>query len=388
MKKVCILGSTGSIGTNTLRVIREHPDQFQVIGLTAGKNISLLLEQIQDYNPKIVAVASKEHADEIRSIIGSDIKLTYGEEGLIEVASHPEANYVVSAIVGFAGLAPTIAAIKAGKDIGLANKETLVSAGNIVMQLVQKHNVRMLPIDSEHSAIFQCLNGERRQDIERIVITASGGALRHLSRDQLEKVTLKDALNHPNWKMGAKITIDSATMMNKGFEVIEAHWLFSLPYKHIDVLIHYESIIHSMVEFSDGAVMAQLGTPDMRVPIQYALTYPDRAPLHSERLSLANIGKLHFIEMDFERYPAMRLTYEVGEAGGTYPTVFNAANEVLVEQILLEKMPIHLIEDGLQRVLDVHSSTLNPTLEEIIEADRWARLETSKQVQTMLNKVN
>ncbi len=384
MKKICILGSTGSVGTNTLNVVREHPEQFQIVGLSAGQNITLLCEQIKEFRPRIVSVANKDLAAEIRLKIDQDVVITYGEEGIIEVATHSEANYVVSSLVGIAGLAPTIAAIKAGKDIGLANKETLVSAGHIVMNLVKEYNVRLLPIDSEHSAIFQCLQGERYEDIEKIIITASGGALRHLERDQLKNVTLKEALNHPNWKMGAKITIDSATMMNKGLEVIEAHWLFSLPYSHIDVLIHHESIIHSMIEFKDGAVMAQLGTPDMKVPIQYALTYPGRAPLNTERLSLAKIGKLHFRAMDFDRYPAMRLTYQVGTAGGTYPTVFNAVNEVLVEQILLEKMPIHLLEEGIEQILDVHQAISNPTLEEILEADQWARAEIGKRIKNLL----
>lgn len=384
MKKICILGSTGSIGTNTLDVVREHPEQFQIVGLSAGRNVALLCEQIKEFKPQIVSVASKELADEVRQKIDQNVVITYGEEGIIDVATHPDANYVVSSLVGIAGLAPTIAAIKAGKDIGLANKETLVSAGHIVMDLVKQYNVRILPIDSEHSAIFQCLQGERMEDIEKIIITASGGALRHLEREQLKNVTLKEALLHPNWKMGLKVTIDSATMMNKGLEVIEAHWLFSLPYSHIDVLIHQESIIHSMIEFKDGAVMAQLGTPDIRVPIQYALTYPGRAPLQTERLNLAKIGKLHFKEMDFERYPAMRLTYQVGNAGGTYPTVFNAVNEVLVEQILLEKLPIHVLEEGIEQVLDVHQSIPNPSLEEILAADQWARAEAGNRLKHLL----
>lgn len=385
MKRISILGSTGSIGTNTLNVVREHPDQFQIIGLSAGTNVQLLCEQINEFKPLIVSVANKQLADEVRQNIHSQVVITYGEEGIIEVATHPEANYVVSALVGIAGLAPTIAAIKAGKDIGLANKETLVSAGHIVMNLIKENNVRILPIDSEHSAIFQCLQGERFQDIEKIIITASGGALRHLTREELKHVTLADALNHPNWKMGAKVTIDSATMMNKGLELIEAHWLFSLPYSHIDVLIHHESIIHSMVEFTDGAVVAQLGTPDMRVPIQYALTHPGRAPLNTEKLNLAKIGKLHFKEMDFERYPAMRLAYQVGNAGGSYPTVYNAVNEVLVNQILNENMPIHLLEEEIEYVLDIHTSIASPSLEEILEVDRWARLEAMKRLK-LLNR--
>ncbi len=384
MKNISILGSTGSIGTNTLQVVREHPDQFRIIGLTAGKNIHLLLEQIKEFRPLIVAVSTKELAQQVREQMDDPIHVTYGDEGLIEVATYPDANYVVSALVGFVGLLPTIAAIEAGKDIGLANKETLVSAGHIVMNLVQQYNAHLLPIDSEHSAIFQCLQGERHNDIEKIIITASGGGLRNLSREQLKGVTLKQALNHPNWNMGAKITIDSATMMNKGFELIEAHWLFSVPYSHIDVLIHYESIIHSMVQFKDGAVMAQLGTPDMKVPIQLALTYPGRITLQTERLNLAQIGKLHFLEMDFTRYPAMRLAYQAGNAGGTYPTVLNAVNEVLVDQVLQEKLPIHLLEEGIERVIDVHQSISSPSLEDIQEVDRWAREEATRRLAQLL----
>lgn len=315
MKSICILGSTGSIGANTLQVVREHPDRFRIIGLSAGKNIDLLCKQIHEFRPLIVSVSTKELAQQVRESVDYPLHITYSEEGLIEVATHPEANYIVSALVGFVGLLPTIAAIKAGKDIGLANKETLVSAGHLVMELVQQNNVRLLPIDSEHSAIFQCLQGERHHDIEKIILTASGGGLRNFTREQLKTVTLKQALHHPNWNMGAKITIDSATMMNKGLELIEAHWLFSVPYSHIDVVIHYESIIHSMVQFTDGAVMAQLGTPDMKVPIQYALTHPGRMPLQTERLNLVQIGQLNFIEMDFVRYPAMRLAYQAGRAG-------------------------------------------------------------------------
>lgn len=385
MKRISVLGSTGSIGVSTLQVVREHPDQFSVVGLSAGKNVDLLYEQIREFRPKIVSVETKELADQLRLRLNSPSPVViYGSQGAIEVATYPETDFVVSAILGFAGLKPTIAAIQAGKDVGLANKETLVTAGHIVMQLVQDRNVKLLPIDSEHSAIFQCLQGENRDDVEKMIITASGGALRHLTREQLKYVSVKEALQHPNWKMGAKITIDSATMMNKGLEVIEAHWLFSIPYSHIDVLIHYESIIHSMVEFKDGAVMAQLGTPDMRVPIQYALTYPDRIPLQTERLSLAKIGKLHFKDMDFDRYPAMRLAFQVGNSGGTYPTVLNAANEVFVAHILKEQFPLYRLEESIERVLEKHVNISSPSIEDIMECDRWARRTAEEVVQQLI----
>jgi 1-deoxy-D-xylulose-5-phosphate reductoisomerase len=373
MKRISILGSTGSIGLSTLQVIREHPEEFKVIGLGAGRNVEEILRQIEEFNPLIVSMATRDLAEEVKSRTTRNVKITYGKEGLIEVATHADADFVVSAMLGFAGLMPTIEAIKAGKDIGLANKETLVSAGHIIMDLVKQKQVRLLPIDSEHSAIFQAIQGERRSDVARIILTASGGALRHLKREELPKVSLQEALKHPNWKMGAKITIDSATMMNKALELIEAHWLFSLPFSHIDVIIHYESIIHSMVEFIDGAVIAQLGTPDMKVPIQYALSYPGRLSLSTERLSLEKIGKLHFMEMDFQRFPVMKLAYQVGNAKGTYPTAFNAANEVLVDLALQERLPIYMIEAGIEHVIQQHQSYADPDLEQILEADAIAR---------------
>ena len=296
-----------------------------------------------------------------------------GEEGALEVAAHPEVSTVVSAIVGSRGLRPTLAAIRAGKTIGLANKETLVMAGAIVMREAEKAGVSILPVDSEHSAIFQCLNGERPGDVQRIILTASGGAFRDLSREALESVTREQALTHPNWSMGAKVTIDSATMMNKGLEVIEAHWLFDLPYDRIDVVIHPESIVHSMVEFRDGAVMAQLGTPDMRVPIQYALSYPARLPLTARPLDLVALGALHFRRADFARFPCLKMAYEAGRAGGTMPAVLNAANEVAVERFLAGEISFLAIEEVIERVLSAHDCIANPTLEAIEEADRWAR---------------
>jgi 1-deoxy-D-xylulose-5-phosphate reductoisomerase len=297
MKKVAVLGSTGSIGTQTLDVISRQPDDFEIVGLAAGNNITLLLEQVRAFRPKWVSAATEALAERIRSEVPSDIRVMHGEAGLIEIASQSGSDYVVCALVGSQGLTSTLAAIEAGANIGLANKETLVTAGHLVMQKAKDKGVAILPVDSEHSAIFQCLNGENRKAIKRLMLTASGGSFRNLGRDQLADVTVEDALKHPNWSMGAKITIDSATMANKGLEVIEAHWLFDLPYDRIDVVLHPESIVHSMVEFVDTSVMAQLGNPDMRVPIQYALTYPERKPSPASSLDLLSQGTLHFKPM-------------------------------------------------------------------------------------------
>lgn len=380
VKGIGILGSTGSIGTNTLEVIRRHPDLFQVKTLAAGRNIPLLYKQIEEFRPRRVAVATKELAEELKGMLTNPPEILYGEEGLIACATDEEVDFLVSALVGFTGLLPTLAAIEAGKSIGLANKETLVAAGELVMEAVEKNGVKLLPIDSEHSAIFQCMQGERREDIERIILTASGGAFRDRTREELHKVSVEEALQHPNWKMGAKITIDSATMMNKGFEVIEAHWLFSLPYSRIHVLLHPESIIHSMVELIDGAIIAQLGTPDMKIPIQYALTYPGRAILQGERLNLAKIGQLTFRDVDAKRYPAMSLAYRAGMEGGTYPTVLNAANEVAVRSVLSRRLPFDRIEAVVSDILEKHLSRPKPTLDEVLEADRWAREEAEKRI--------
>lgn len=312
---VSILGSTGSIGTQTLDVIAAYPERFRVEALAAGSNIDLFIEQIRQFHPKYVSVSTKELAEQLRIHIPSAIQICYGEEGLLEIAAANSADYVVNAVVGSRGLNPTLAAIRAGKQIGLANKETLVAGGHIVTKAAAEQGVTIYPIDSEHSAIFQCLNGERKHEVKKITLTASGGAFRDRSRDQLKGVTVKEALHHPNWSMGAKVTIDSATMCNKGLEVIEAHWLFDLPYSKIDVLIHHESIIHSFVEFDDNSIIAQLGMPDMRMPIQYALTFPDRLPSSVPSLDLAQISKLHFRKIDFERFPCLKMAFEAGEAG-------------------------------------------------------------------------
>lgn len=373
MKKISILGSTGSIGTQTLDVVAMHPEDFEVDGLAAGNNIALLLEQAKRFKPRRVSVATRALAEEIRSMLPAGVEVYSGAEGLVEIAAGGDAQTVVTALVGSVGLQSTLAAIEAGRHIGLANKETLVTAGHLVTELVNRKGVKLLPVDSEHSAIFQCLNGENREDIASITITASGGSFRDYTRDQLQNVTVEDALRHPNWSMGAKITIDSATMVNKGLEVIEAHHLFGLPYERIDVILHPESIIHSYVEFRDSSIIAQLGTPDMRVPIQYALTYPDRWKSPAERLSLAKVASLHFREMDYVRYPALKMAIDSGKAGGTATTAFNAANEVAVARFLSGAIPFLRIEEIIDEVLQRHDNTANPDLEQILHCDASTR---------------
>ncbi|MEK5642057.1 1-deoxy-D-xylulose-5-phosphate reductoisomerase [Paenibacillus rhizosphaerae] len=378
MKKLSVLGSTGSIGTQTLDVVSKHPEHFQIEGLAAGSNVELLLRQVHQFRPKKVSVATKELAEQVKTQVSPSTEIFYGNEGLVEVAAGTDADTVVTAVVGSMGLHSTLAAIEAGKHIGLANKETLVTAGHLVTEAIKRKGVNMLPIDSEHSAIFQCLNGERRDDLAGITLTASGGSFRDLTREQLQAVTVEDALKHPNWSMGAKITIDSATMVNKGLEVIEAHWLFGLPYEQIHVLLHPESIIHSFVEFRDTSIIAQLGNPDMRVPIQYALTYPERWHSPAKRLSLAEVGKLHFREMDMERFPCLRLAFECGKMGGTATTAFNAANEVAVGRFLNREISFLQIEDIIEEVLDRHANISNPQLADIEECDRNTRLLAAK----------
>jgi len=375
VKNISLLGSTGSVGRSTLEVVAQHPDEFRVVALAAGANIELLAEQIRQFQPELVSVGSKEAADNLRELLRNEaqLEIVYGEEGLLQVACHPSAQFVMTAIVGSVGIAPTLGAIEAGKTIGLANKETLVSAGHLVMKAARERGVNIIPVDSEHSAIFQCLHQERREDIARLILTASGGSFRHRTREELAHVTVADALQHPNWSMGAKITIDSATMMNKGFEVIEAHWLFDMPYEQIDCVLHYESVIHSMVEYKDRAVLAQLGTPDMKVPIQYALSYPHRLPLATEPLDLLKYGTLHFAPMDEARYPLLKLAYDCGKQGGTLPSVLNAANEVAVARFLRGEIHFLAIEQIVKTVCDRHQPTADPDLEAIWEADRWGR---------------
>ncbi|MBM7564648.1 1-deoxy-D-xylulose-5-phosphate reductoisomerase [Paenibacillus sacheonensis] len=373
MKKISILGSTGSIGTQTLDIISREPDRYSVEGLAAGSNADLLIQQANRFKPRTVCLASKALAEEVRPHLPAGTNLVYGDEGLIEVAAGTDADTVVTAIVGSRGLPATLAAIDAGKSIALANKETLVTAGHIVMKRAADRGVSILPVDSEHSAIFQCLNGERSIDVKQITLTASGGSFRDRTREQLTGVTVAEALNHPNWSMGAKVTIDSATMANKGLEVIEAHWLFDLPYDRINVLIHPESIIHSYVEFVDHSIIAQLGIPDMRVPIQYALTYPERRVTPTDSLNFAKLSALHFREMDFERYPCLRFAYECGIAGKSAPTVFNAANETAVARFLAGEITFLEIESVLSAVLDRHDIVEVPDTSAIADVDAWAR---------------
>ena len=380
MKKISLLGATGSIGLQTIDIILANQHEFKLVALSSGRNIEKTREIITKLQPEVVSVQEESDALELAKEFPS-VQFTYGNKGLVEVATHPETTILVNAVLGSVGLESTLAAIRMGKTIAIANKETLVTAGHLVMAEARKYNAPILPVDSEHSALYQSMNGENPKAIERLILTASGGSFRDKTRAELEGVTVKDALNHPNWSMGAKITIDSATMMNKGLEVIEAHVLFDMPYDRIDVLLHRESIIHSMVEYHDTSVMAQLGTPDMRVPIQYALTYPDRMPLvGGKRLNLAEIGKLHFQEVDFERYRALKLAYEAGRIGGTVLTAMNAANEAAVALFLQEKITFLQIEECIERVMDAHDNILLPDLQTILHVDS----ETRKIVQNMV----
>ncbi|CEE01426.1 MULTISPECIES: 1-deoxy-D-xylulose-5-phosphate reductoisomerase [Bacillaceae] len=373
MKGISLLGATGSIGTQTIDIIRSNRDQFELVAIAVGKNLELTREIINEFHPKLVSVQNQADAAILQREFAGISKILSGDEGLIDVAVHPDANLFVNAILGSVGLVPTLNAIEAGKTIALANKETLVTAGHIVMARARDRKVPVLPVDSEHSAIFQCLQGERQKNIERLIITASGGSFRDNTREQLLDVTIEEALHHPNWSMGAKITIDSATMMNKGLEVIEAHWLFDQPYDKIDVLLHRESTVHSMVEFHDGSIIAQLGSPDMRIPIQYALTYPERTPTNAARLDLTELGTLHFQKMDFNRYRCLRFAYEAGRRGGTLPVVLNAANEVCVQAFLNGKIKFLEIEDVIEWALENHVPTANPDLDTILSVDQETR---------------
>ncbi len=372
MKTIAILGSTGSIGTSTLEVAAHLGDAIQVASLAAGENIDLLEKQARQFKPKLVAVYNKERALELKRRL-PHAEVVGGAEGLAAAAAHPDVDFVVSAISGAIGLKPTIEAIKAGKDIGLANKEVLVAGGELVMRLIKKHGVRLLPIDSEHSALFQCLAGERSKDVGRLILTASGGPFRGFSADRLTKVTVEDALKHPNWSMGAKITVDSSTMMNKGLEVIEARWLFDISADRIDVVVHPQSIIHSLVEFVDGSIKAQMSEPSMLMPIQYALTYPCRAPGLLAPFDFIGNGMLEFHVPDNRKFPCLNLAYEALKAGGSAPCYLNAANEALVDRFL--KKQIRWIEIGqkLQTLLGRHRLEPIDSLEEIIAIDQAAR---------------
>lgn len=370
MKKIAILGSTGSIGTQTLEVAAYNQD-IQVTALAAGSNIRLLEQQIRMFHPKLVCVWDEKKAAELAvSIRDLDVKVTSGMDGLLQAATEPEAEIVVTAIVGMIGIRPTIAAMNAGKDIALANKETLVTAGHIIMPLAKEKNVKILPVDSEHSAIFQSLNGEDSRQIHKILLTASGGPFRGWSREQLAGVRLEDALKHPNWSMGRKITIDSSTMVNKGLEVMEAKWLFDVEMDQVQVVIQPQSVIHSMVEFEDGAVIAQLGTPDMKLPIQYALYYPERRYLPGDRLDFAALGQITFEAPDMEVFRGLKLAYEAGKIGGTMPTVFNAANEYAVGRFLKQEISYLTIIDMIEGAMDHHQVTGNPNVEQILAAER------------------
>ncbi|GBE76213.1 1-deoxy-d-xylulose 5-phosphate reductoisomerase [Microcystis aeruginosa NIES-87] len=382
MKKISILGSTGSIGTQTLDIVTDHPDKFQVVGLATGNNIQLLSEQIRQFRPQIVAINNESQLEDLKSLI-SDLDYTpiilAGKEGVIEVARYGDSESVVTGIVGCAGLLPTIAAITAGKDIALANKETLIAGGPVVLPLVEKHRVKLLPADSEHSAIFQCLQGVPTGGLKKIILTASGGAFRDLPVEKLSQVTVADALKHPNWSMGRKITIDSATLMNKGLEVIEAHYLFGVDYNAIDIVIHPQSIIHSLIELQDTSVLAQLGWPDMRLPLLYALSWPERIYTDWEPLNLVKAGSLTFKEPDHQKYPCMGLAYAAGRAGGAMPAVLNAANEQAVALFLEEKISFLDIPRVIEKVCDrfvIHNSS-TPSLDDILAADSWARQEVS-----------
>jgi len=373
VKKISLLGATGSIGWQTYDILKEQRDAFQLVAFSSGKNLEKTREMIETLKPELVSVQLEEDALTLAKEF-SNIQFTFGAKGLVEVATHPDSTVLVNAVLGSVGLESTLAAIRMGKTIAIANKETLVTAGHLVMAEAKKYKVAILPVDSEHSAIFQSMNGENPKNIERLIITASGGSFRDKTREQLKHVTVADALNHPNWSMGAKITIDSATMMNKGLEVIEAHVLFDMPYDKIDVLLHRESIIHSLVEYHDTSVIAQLGTPDMRVPIQYALSYPDRIPLQNgQRLNLAQIGQLHFQEMDFERYPGLRLAYEAGRMGGTILTAMNAANEAAVAAFLQGKITFLEIDETIERVMQAHQNIAVPDLQTILHVDSETR---------------
>ncbi len=369
MKKIAILGSTGSIGTQTLEVVRENKD-IEVLGLAAGNNIKLLEAQIREFRPRVAAVWSDEKAKELRENVKDlDVKVVSGMDGLIEVSVLEESEILVTAIVGMIGIRPTIEAIKAGKDIALANKETLVTAGHIIMPLAKEHNAAILPVDSEHSAIFQSLQGSHRRELHKILLTASGGPFRGRKLDELKNVQVEDALKHPNWEMGRKITIDSSTLVNKGLEVIEAKWLFDVDIDQIEVVVHPQSIIHSMVEYVDGAIIAELGTPDMKLPIQYALYYPERRFLPGERVDFATLSQLTFEKPDMETFYGLRWAFEAGRAGGSLPTVFNAANELAVSKFLDRKISYLQIPEIIEACMNSHKNIMNPTVEEILQTE-------------------
>ena len=372
MKKIAILGSTGSIGTQTLEVVREHKKELCVTALAAGRNKERLKEQIKEFHPSLVSLADEKLAMELeQELAGSGVTVLHGMDGLVAVAGAEESDVVVTAVVGMMGILPTMEAIRRGKDIALANKETLVTAGHLIIPMAKEYGVSILPVDSEHSAIFQCLHSARRQDVDKILLTASGGPFRGKTLADLEKVTLEDALKHPNWSMGRKITIDSSTMVNKGLEVMEAHWLFDVDYDQIEVVVQPQSIIHSMVQFVDGAILAQLGTPDMKVPIEYALFYPERRTLSGGRLDFGTLKSITFEKPDYEVFRGLSLALDAGKAGGTMPTVFNAANERAVAKFLKREIGYLDIIRLIEKCMNAHPVKENPSLEEILATEQW-----------------
>ena len=381
MKKIAILGSTGSIGTQTLEIVRANPD-LQVVALAAGSSVDKIEEQVREFRPLMVGMWSEKAARDLKERIGDlPVKVVAGMEGLLEIASMPQSEVLVTAIVGMIGIRPTIAAIEAGKTIALANKETLVTAGHIIMPLAEKCNVPILPVDSEHSAVFQSLNGEPKDRISKILLTASGGPFRGRTRKELRNVQVEDALKHPNWAMGRKITIDSSTLVNKGLEVMEAKWLFGVELSQIQVVIHPQSIIHSMVEYADGAIMAQLGTPDMKLPIQYALFYPDRRPMKGERVDFFRLKQITFEEPDVETFTGLKLAYRAMEMGGSMPTVYNAANEKAVGLFLNRKIGYLQIPELIEASMNQHKSVVDPNVEQILAAEQQVYEFIDKEVQ-------
>lgn len=379
MKKIAVLGSTGSIGVSTLQIVQEFSDQYQILALTAGNNVDLLCQQARQFKPAVVAVVNARDVENIKERLADlDVAVCSGIEGMIRCATLPDADLVVAAVVGAAGLVPTMAAVRAGKDVALANKETLVMAGSLIMEEVRQHGGKLLPVDSEHSAIFQALAGHNRKDVRRLILTASGGPFRERAYEDFRSITPVDALAHPNWRMGKKISVDSATLMNKGLEVIEAHWLFDVPAAMIDVQIHPESIIHSMVEYVDGAVIAQLGIPDMKTPIAYALSWPDRLPLAQPGLNLCEVGKLTFSPPDFNRFPCLALAYEALSTGGTMPAAMNAANEVAVAAFLQKQITFIDIPRLIQRVMAGHQCEELTTVDKVLQADKWSRAQAKE----------
>lgn len=377
MKKITILGSTGSIGTQTLDIVRENPDKFCVSTLTCGKNVKLLAEQIREFKPSAAVVSAEADADVLRNEF-PNVDIRFGSEGLVFAASETEYDILVNSLVGMAGLEPTYHAINAGRTIALANKETLVAGGALIMNAAAEKHVDILPVDSEHSAVFQCLEGFKKSQVRKLILTASGGPFRGKTKQELENVTVEQALNHPSWKMGSKITIDSSTLMNKGFEVIEARWLFDVEPSKIDVVVHPESIVHSMVEYEDGAVMAQLGLPDMRIPISLALNYPDRLANSMPSLDLAQAASLTFERPDMETFPCLKLAYDALDAGDTYCTALNAANEICVAAFLDGKIKYSDISAALKHIMDTHRPSSGADLEEILRVDAFVRVQTKK----------